>query len=67
MGENLYNWDVPNKWAVILGNEAHGISNEIRKFIDYNITIPKEGNIESLNVAMAGGIFLSHVKRNIKG
>jgi len=66
IGKNLYSWDVPDKWALILGNEAHGISDKIRKFIDYNITIPKRGNIESLNVAMAGGIFLSHVKRNIK-
>ena len=65
-GKNLYNWNPPEKWAIILGNEAHGISDKIRKFIDYNVTIPKDGNIESLNVSMAGGILLSHINRNIK-
>jgi len=62
-GENIYNWDFPEKWALILGNEAHGISNKVRKLIDCKITIPKQGNIESLNVSMAAGILLSHIKK----
>ena len=66
VGENLYEWEIPDRWAIILGNEAHGISDKVRKLIDYNITIPKQGNIESLNVSMASGILLSHIKSNIK-
>ena len=65
-GENLYRWKSPDKWGLVVGNEAHGISQEIRKLIDCNITIPKNGNIESLNVAMATGILLSHIRSNIK-
>jgi len=53
-------------WILVLGNEAHGISKEIRNLLDYNISIPKKGNIESLNVAMAGGILLSHITNNVK-
>ena len=63
VGESLYKWEPPERWAIILGNEAHGISDKIRKLIDYNITIPKLGNIESLNVSMAAGILLSHIKK----
>ena len=62
IGDNLYDWEAPSKWAIILGNEAHGISSKAKELVDYNITIPKKGNIESLNVAMAAGILLSHAK-----
>ena len=62
-GDSIYNVDIPKKCAIILGNEAHGISDNLRKLIDYNITIPKKGNIESLNVSMAAGIIMSHINK----
>ena len=62
-GDSIYDWEPPKKWAIILGNEAHGISDKVRKLIDSKITIPKQGNIESLNVSMAAGILLSHIKK----
>ena len=65
-GYVLYNWLPPEKYAIIFGNEAHGISEKIRKLIDCKITIPKQGNIESLNISMSAGIVLSHIQ-NIKG
>lgn len=48
-------------WALILGNEAHGISNDLYDFIDYKVSIPPIGNIESLNVAIAGSILLDRL------
>ena len=63
LGDSIYNWDVPDKWAIILGNEAHGVSDKLRKLVDYNIAIPKKGNIESLNVSTAAGIILSKVRK----
>ena len=65
-GDALYDWIPPQKYAIIFGNEAHGISDKIRKLIDCKITIPKQGHIESLNVSMSAGIVLSHIQ-NIKG
>ena len=47
-----------------MGSESHGISDELQKLIDLSITIPQFGQTESLNVAMASGIILSHYKRN---
>ena len=45
-----------NKWAVILGSEAHGLNPD---FNIYNkVTIKKHGNIESLNASVACGIIL---------
>ena len=58
-GVSINNIKIDNKWILLLGNEARGITNKLEKYIDHNITINKFGNIESLNVAMAGSIILS--------
>ncbi len=50
------------KIMLIIGNEAHGISENIKKEIESFITIPKYGNAESLNAAVALGIILSGIK-----
>ena len=51
--------DSKNKWALILGSEAHGLSGKI----NYNqkITIHKKGKMESLNLSVATGIILSEL------
>jgi len=48
----------PVTWALILGNEAHGISGQLADEVDLKVSIPGEGPGDSLNVAMAGTIFL---------
>ena len=50
-----------NYWALILGNEAYGISKELNRVIDLKISIPQRGPIESLNVAIAGSILLDRL------
>ena len=45
-------------WALILGSEAHGIDSKILKLVNQQVSIPQKGNIESLNVAVAGSILL---------
>jgi TrmH family RNA methyltransferase len=42
---------------LVLGNEAHGASEGVRRFCQ-PVTIPMPGKMESLNVAVAGGILL---------
>lgn len=63
-GENLYTATFPKDCILILGNEANGISSEVRALSNEVITIPRFGKhqrTESLNVAMAGAIILSEV------
>jgi len=52
--------DVPelHKFALILGNEGSGISEELLKISDYKVKIPIYGKAESLNVSVAAGIFM---------
>jgi RNA methyltransferase, TrmH family len=42
---------------LVLGNEAHGASKGVKSFCQ-SVTIPMIGEMESLNVAVAGGILL---------
>ena len=63
-GENLYTATFPKDCILILGNEANGISSEVRALSNEVITIPRfsqHQRTESLNVAMAGAIILSEV------
>jgi TrmH family RNA methyltransferase len=46
---------------LIIGNESTGIRPELMSLINEKITIPKKGNAESLNAAIATGIILSHL------
>lgn len=46
---------------IVIGNESKGISDEILKLANVQITIPGKGKAESLNAAVATGIILSHL------
>ena len=58
-GTPIVEFSTPEKWALVLGNEAHGLSSHIKSLLDKSVTIPKSGNIESLNVAVASGVILN--------
>lgn len=50
--------DPAKKYAVILGNEVEGISDEALPNIDSFIEIPQLGTKHSLNVSVCGGIVM---------
>lgn len=51
------------KIAVLVGNEANGMSEEARALVDENIYLPMFGLTESLNVSVATALFLYEVVR----
>lgn len=63
-GENLYQYQFPEKFNLILGNEGNGMRPNVEKLVSQNITIPRFGSnksTESLNVSMATGIILGQI------
>jgi len=50
--------------ALILGNEAKGISLRFQQISDKIVSIPMQGKVNSLNVACAGSIFLWQIASN---
>jgi len=65
-GQNVYKSNLPSKGILVMGNEANGISEEIKTLADHVLSIPRFGAIqktESLNVATATAILLSEFRR----
>ena len=60
-GKNVSSIGKLKEGIIIIGNEANGVSDEVLKLVNEKITIPKIGDAESLNAAVATGIILSHV------
>lgn len=46
---------------LVLGSEAHGVDPRILEKADHRVRISMSGKMESLNVAVAGGILLYHL------
>lgn len=53
------------RFALIVGNEGAGVSKELLEHTKQNLFIPIYGKAESLNVVVATGILLYHLKANL--
>jgi len=60
-GESYNKVSYSIKSVIVFGNEAHGISETIKKYADKLITIKGKGKAESLNVAVSVGIVISQI------
>ena len=49
--------------ALVVGDEANGLSEEWRDSSNQNIIIPMDGEIDSMNVSVAAGILIFEAKR----
>lgn len=58
-----YEQDLTRPFALIIGNEAHGPSQEARALATLTVSIPLANGVESLNAAMAAGIILYEAVR----
>ncbi|TAJ77685.1 23S rRNA (guanosine(2251)-2'-O)-methyltransferase RlmB [bacterium] len=63
---SLYDKGYPEKLVVVLGAEGTGIRPLVKQECDFLVSIPMRGRIASLNVAVAGGIFLYELLRQSK-
>ena len=54
--------DKPKDFVLVLGNESHGVSQEIIDKADQIVKIEMSDNIDSLNVAVAAGILMNYYK-----
>ena len=61
-GQNIHKTEFPAQGILVMGNEAHGISEGVKKYITNMITIPQYGKAESLNVGIATAIFCDRIR-----
>ena len=62
-GTNLDLIDIPEKYAIVMGNEGNGVREEIAELCNEAIYIPMNDTCESLNVAIATSIILYEFSR----
>lgn len=60
-GRSIFDLQKITEGMLIIGNESKGISPDLLQLAVEHITIPRKGNAESLNAAVATGIVLSHM------
>ena len=56
-------WDWKRPSALVLGPESTGLSEEELNATDQTVSIPMQGEVESLNVSVAAGILLYEAAR----
>ncbi|HXQ71770.1 MAG TPA: RNA methyltransferase [Pyrinomonadaceae bacterium] len=60
---NHTDWDWKRASALVLGPESTGLSDEELQATDQTVSIPMQGEVESLNVSVAAGILLYEAAR----
>lgn len=61
-----YAEDLVQPFALLIGNEAHGLSAQARALATRPLSIPLANHVESLNAAMATGIILFEAVRQLR-
>ncbi len=59
-GENIFTKQI-KEGIILVGNEGKGVSEKLLSLADFQISIPKIGEAESLNAAVATGIILAQI------
>jgi len=60
-GQDIREVERMKEGIIVIGNESKGVNAEIIQLAKTKLTIPKKGEAESLNAAVATGIILSHI------
>lgn len=55
---NIHEFTPPDEFALLLGEEVHGIESHYLSYCDTTLEIPMSGQKESFNVSVATGIAL---------
>ncbi|MEY2434423.1 MAG: methyltransferase, TrmH family [Acidimicrobiaceae bacterium] len=59
--------DLTGSFALVLGNESHGLPPELADHLDGWVHVPMAGDVESLNVAMAASVICFDAARQRRG
>lgn len=63
MGDSIFTHVPRGKYALVVGNEAHGVSAEIKAAASGKLSIPMVA-MESLNAAVSAGVAMYLLERN---
>ncbi|MBX3282140.1 MAG: RNA methyltransferase [Acidobacteria bacterium] len=61
--QNYFDVDLRDRAVIVLGGEANGLPTEVAEACDARVKIPMHEGVESLNLAVSGGILLYEAVR----
>ncbi|AVI50088.1 23S rRNA (guanosine(2251)-2'-O)-methyltransferase RlmB [Pukyongia salina] len=61
--QTIYDTDLTGPLAIIMGSEGKGVSKSVLSLVDQSASLPVLGEINSLNVSVACGVFLYEMIR----
>lgn len=64
-GSNVFSYVPPKQFALVIGNEANGVSDEVRKAAFHTVKIPMQDTQESLNAAISAGIIMYVLQKDV--
>jgi tRNA G18 (ribose-2'-O)-methylase SpoU len=56
--QNIYSFQFPTDYVLVLGNEGEGMDSSVLQLCDSVLKIPMQNSVNSLNVATAASVFL---------
>jgi TrmH family RNA methyltransferase len=66
-GDNIYlQAPFPEKIGLVIGNEGHGVSDELKSICTKTYSIPMQEGLESLNASVSAGLMMYAIKYNLK-
>ncbi len=61
--EPMYRMNLTGPLGLVIGNEGEGVSRLVKEKCDFTVSIPMQGNIDSLNASVAAGVLAFEVVR----
>ena len=63
-GENAFENTLKGDFCLVIGNEGHGVSEEVKSRASHTVSIPMQNGMESLNASVSAGILMYALKKN---
>ena len=63
-GQSVFSFQPPERFCLVIGNEANGVSKEVREICTATVKIPMRESCESLNAGVSAGILMYELLRN---
>ncbi len=62
-GENVFSFNAPDTFALVIGNEGNGVSDELSSIATHTVKIPMCKTQESLNAAVSAGVIMYQLNK----
>lgn len=66
IGDNIVEFKPKKPFALVIGNEGNGISEEVEKICNGSVNIPMNKTVESLNASVSAGILMFEINNKLE-